>query len=326
MNISDIAKLACVSPAAVSRYLNDGYLSQEKKTRIAQVIQETGYKPSQSAKILRTGKTGLIGVIIPKIDSDSISQVVAGISEVLSRQGYQLLLANTENDSQKELEYLSTFQEHKVEGIIHLATLNSQKHIKAFQELSIPSVVLGQKATGQSCIYHDDYHAAYDLTSHVINKGHKNIGFIGVTEKDIAVGKMRKIGFLDAMNAAGLPVPEDILYTGSFYMDNGYENTPKLLKSHKNADAIICATDTIALGTIKYLNEHHISIPDEIAVAGFGENKASSVLSPTLTTVHFFYKECGIEGAKLLLNQIENQSSPNKSVLLGYEIRTNQSV
>lgn len=326
MNISDIAKLADVSPAAVSRFLNNGYLSQEKKDRIAKVIQETGYKPSQSAKILRTGKTGLIGVIIPKIDSDSISQVVAGISEILSQKGYQLLLANTENDSKKELEYLDTFQEHKVEGIIHLATIYSQKHMKAFQELPIPSVVLGQKTNACSCIYHDDYHAAYDLTKYIISKGHTNIGFIGVTEKDVAVGKMRKKGFLDAMSAAGLAVSDDSICTGSFYIDNGYKNTPKLLKATPKIDSIICATDTIALGAIKYLNQKHISIPDEIAVAGFGDGKASSILSPTLTTVHFYYKECGMEGAKLLLEQIAQQDTPNKAVLLGYEIMKNESI
>ena len=98
MNINEIARLAGVSRATVSRYLNNGYVSSEKKEVIRKVIQETGYQPSSQAQTLRTKKTSLIGVILPKINSDTISREVAGISDILTRRGYQLILANTNND------------------------------------------------------------------------------------------------------------------------------------------------------------------------------------------------------------------------------------
>ena len=98
MNINEIAKLAGVSRATVSRYLNEGYVSEEKKERIRAVIEKTGYQPSTQAQTLRTKKTRLVGVILPKINSDTVSRMVAGISDVLSKNGYQLLLANTNND------------------------------------------------------------------------------------------------------------------------------------------------------------------------------------------------------------------------------------
>ncbi len=103
MNINEIASLAGVSRATVSRFLNDGYVSEEKKEKIRKVIEETGYKPSAQAQMLRTKKTNLIGVIIPKINSDSISRMVAGISIVLSRAGYQHLLAHTDHDEYEEV-------------------------------------------------------------------------------------------------------------------------------------------------------------------------------------------------------------------------------
>lgn len=128
MNINEIAKLAGVSRATVSRYLNNGYVSDEKKERIQEVIDRTGYKPSTQAQTLRTKKTRLIGVILPKINSDSISRMVAGISVVLKEAGYQLLLANTENREKEELEYLRLFSENHVDGIILIATIITREH------------------------------------------------------------------------------------------------------------------------------------------------------------------------------------------------------
>ena len=326
MNINQIAKLAGVSPAAVSRYLNNGYLSAEKRQAIAKVIEETGYIPSTQAQTLRTKKTKIIGVIIPKIDSDSISQVVAGIGEVLNKKGYKMLLANTDNYDEKEIEFINTFKQNIVDGIILLGTVLTPKHKKALKDLTIPYVVLGQKTDISTCIYHDDYSAAYDLTDYILNKGHKNIGYIGVTENDIAVGVNRKKGFLDALERHDIKLPAEFIKTGPFNMNNGYENTKALLSQDMDIDAILCATDTIALGAIKYLNENSIKIPEDIAIAGFGESKPSSILSPSLTTVHFYYRECGIEGATVLLDKINRPDIPDKAMKLGFEIIKNQSV
>jgi len=326
MNISDIAKLAGVSPATVSRYLNNGYLSEEKRILIEKVITETGYKPSQQAQTLRTGKTKLIGIIIPKIDSDSISQYVSGVSEVLTKDGYHLLLANTENNSNKEIEYIETFKEANVEGIIYLGTIKTPKLSKIIKNLSIPMVILGQKADNASCIYHDDYNASFDLAKYALSKGHKKLCFIGATDKDIAVGQMRKKGFIDALTSAGISVSDNMLYSGSFNTDNGYKNTERILAEHPDTTAILCATDTIALGAIKCLHEKKIDIPKQIAIAGFGDSKASSVLNPTLTTVHFYYKECGIEGAKMLLDIIANNEMPIKFLKLNYKVIKNDSL
>ena len=110
MTIKEIAQLAGVSSAAVSRYLNGGYVSDEKKEQIRRVIEETGYQPSAQARILRTKKACLVGVVVPKINSESISRVTAGIEQVLSRRGYQMLLGSTDNDPVKEISYLKLFE------------------------------------------------------------------------------------------------------------------------------------------------------------------------------------------------------------------------
>ena len=145
MNIADIAKLAGVSPAAVSRYLNQGYLSQEKREAIRKVIEETGYRPMVQAQILRTRRTKTIGVILPKIDSFSIGSIVAGIDSVLEQKGFQILLADTHNDPDKEKEYLDSFDDQRVDGVILIATVFTSKHVAILKKSRVPVVVVGQQ-------------------------------------------------------------------------------------------------------------------------------------------------------------------------------------
>ena len=154
MNINEIAALAGVSRATVSRYLNNGYVSAEKREQIRKVIEETGYQPSAQAQMLRTKKTGFIGVIIPKINSDSISRMVQGISSVLGNKGYQLLLADTHNDVKEEIRYLKQLRQNHVDGIIMIGTYFTKEHYKAMKDITVPMVVLAQCVKDYSCVHY----------------------------------------------------------------------------------------------------------------------------------------------------------------------------
>lgn len=320
MTISEIAQLAGVSRAAVSRYLNDGYISEEKKERIKKVIEETGYRPSVQAQTLRTKKSRCIGVILPKINSEAVSRVVEGISSVLGKEGYQLLLANTENNSKKEIEFMNLLKNNNVEGIILIATLMGQEHKKTIKGLHMPIIVVGQETDYVSCIYHDDYHAAKQLTQLMIEKGCKKIGFIGVTEKDLAAGMERKRGYLEALKEAGLEIREEWIKIGDFSMQSGYKNMRKLIGQKEVPQAVFCATDTIAIGAAEYLKEGKIKIPQDIKIAGIGHNMMSRVVTPKLTTAHYHYKTSGIEAAKMLLEMLKEGSNVVKNVKLGFEV------
>ena len=128
MTINEIAKMAGVSRATVSRYLNNGYVSAEKKEIIKKVIEETGYVPSTQAQTLRTKKTNVIGVIIPRLNSDAIGKMISGISSVVAAENFQLILANTANDEKEELKYINTFKDNFVDGIILIGTIFTNKH------------------------------------------------------------------------------------------------------------------------------------------------------------------------------------------------------
>lgn len=324
MNINDIAKMAGVSKATVSRYFNGGYVSDEKKEKISQVIEETGYEPSKQGQILRTHKTGVVGVIIPQINSDSISRMVEGISSVLSEAGYQLLLANTHNHEKEELTYLSVLKNYHVDGIILLGTILTREHKRLLQETDIPLVILAQKFSGYGCVYNDDYRAALDVAQSMLC-GAKHPAYIGVTHKDKAVGEARKKGFLEACRKRHLVCDERAMLEAEFSLESGYEKAKELLAKAPDTDAVFCSTDQIAYGVVKYLKECGKKIPGEIQVAGMGDSTFSSMMEPTLTTVHFYYHTSGVEAANMLLGMLDGRVETIKEIKMGHRLELRES-
>lgn len=325
MTISEIAKLAGVSSAAVSRYFNKGYVSEEKKEAIKRVVEETGYRPSLQAQMLRTKRTKTIGVIVPKIDSNSVGRVVAGITSVLEETGYRLLLAVTEQNAEKELEYLDLFDDKQVDGVILLATILSAALKKKLKQMSVPVVLAGQYLAGCNCVYHDDYHAMYDVTKLVLSKGCKNFCYIGVTNRDKAMGAERFRGFQDALATAGVPILEENAETGGFNIESGYEKMKELYRKHPDVDAVICATDKIAVGAMRYLKEQGKSIGKDVLLAGQGDSILAGNVSPTLTTIHYYYEDSGKKSAQMLLELVEEGKISVREIKLGYELMEQES-
>lgn len=320
MDINQIAQMAGVSRATVSRYLNDGYVSQEKRAAIKRVIDKTGYVPSRQAKTLRTGKTDVVGVIIPKINSASVSRMVAGISSVLNDAGYQILLANTDNDAAREVDFMRLFTERRqVDGIILIATIFTAEHHAAIADLRVPVVVLDQNLPGYSCVHQDDYHAMRDVTELVL--GHaQHPGYIGVLEEDVSAGEMRHRGFVDACAQHGVDVPDDAQTRAEFTVDSGYSYAEAIMQAHPEIDALVCATDSIAYGALTYLREHGIDVPGAVQVSGVGDGELSQIVTPRLTTVHHHYKTSGVEAARMLLGLMSGDDSIPREIKMGYEL------
>ena len=320
MTIAEIAQRAGVSKTAVSRYLNSGYISQEKKEKIRAVIEETGYIPSRQAQNLRRGTSRMIGVILPKIDSESISRIVAGISQVLEEKGFQLLLANTENNIEREISYLEYFKNDQVDGILFIATILTSRHKEAIVGSRVPIVMIGQKADYVSCVYHDDFAAARELTELLVRPGRRQIGMLRVTLRDLAAGAARLQGFTEALREHGMQaMPERIIST-DFTLKAGYESCRRLMQACPETDAILCATDTIAVGAMQYLREQGKAVPGEVALAGVGHNRLSGIITPRLTTAHYYYKTSGVEAAKVLLQILDSDLDMHKQIQLGYRI------
>ena len=318
MNIAQIAKLAGVSNAAVSRYFNNGYLSQEKKEAIRRVVQETGYHPAMHAQALRTRKTLMIGVVAPKMASSSMGRIVDGLLSVLNESNYQMLLAVTQNNPQKEVEYLKAFQDKKVDGIILIATEFTQDHYRILEETEVPVVIVGQYMKNFCCVYHDDYGAMYDMTMHMLSKGRKKLGYIGVTGQDEAVGRRRLQGYCDAVEKSGFPELKKQTIVGGFSFESGYEKAAELIHIVPDLNGLICATDEIAAGAVQYFRESGYKMPQEILVSGLGDSNMAKAVGHSMMTIHYFYEKSGKMAASMLLSILTENEPEEREIKLGY--------
>lgn len=320
MDINEIARLAGVSRATVSRYLNNGYVSQEKRRLISRVIQETGYVPSQSAQQLRTGKTNLVGVIIPKVNSQAVARMLAGITERFAGTSYHTLISNTNNDPAEEIRCLRALSERpRVDGLIMLASVFTEEHLAALRALNSPVVILGQHLEGFSCVYHDDYRATFE-TAKVALRSAQHPGFIGVREDDVAAGAMRLRGFVDACRSVGIEPSPEAMATGDFSVESGYLCCEQIMDARPETDAIVCATDSMAYGALTCLREYGHRVPEEVQVTGIGDSELSRIVMPTLTTAHLFFKTSGKEAAKMLIETMDDGDEIPRQLKMGYEI------
>lgn len=320
MNISEFAEYAGVSKSAVSRYFNNGYLSDDKREKIEKAIEETGYSPSISAQAIKTRVTKLVGVIIPKLSSESCARITEGISQVLYEHGYQILLVNTANDCNKEIEYLDLFRQNRVDGVIFLATVFTDVHRSLLKKMHIPVVITGQEYKGFSCVCHDDFGAAYALTELMLHKGAVRPAYIGVTDDDKAAGEARHKGFLKALADNDISLDKHNSVTAEFNIDSGYSCAKKIFSGREHPDCIFCATDNIAAGAILYCRENGIKIPEDVMICGVGDSKIGAITAVPLTSARLHYKTAGIEAAQMLLNSIGRASNVPKIMKLDYEI------
>ena len=157
------------------------------------------------------------------------------------------------------------------------------------------------------------------LKEKLAEKG-KKFAYIGVTDKDEAVGACRKKGFMDAIHKAKLEVVPERMKIGSFTMDSGYEMAKELFEEEPSIDSLVCATDTMAVGAMTYLKEIGLRIPEDVQIAGIGDGVPGKIVEPKLTTVHFYYKTSGMEAAAMLADLIENDTGISKEIKMGCEL------
>jgi len=320
LTIKEIAEMAKVSRTTVSRVLNEsGYVSEEARKRVLEVVEKTGYVPSQQAQSLRTKKTKVIGVVIPKLGTETAGRIVYGINDVLSEKGYQILLTSTNLQTQKEIDYLRLLKSRQVDGIILIATNTNEELIAEIKQLHLPFVAIGQDIPGVSSVTYDDFLAAKSITQLLIQKGRKRIAFIGVDEADQAVGLMRKQGYMDAIEEANLTICSEWMTKANFDIPSGYEAMAKIMNQTSEnikPDAVFCVTERIAIGAMQFLKEHGYQIPSQFSIAGIGASDISKYVEPALTTMDYENEVAGKEAAKFLVDQLEKNENIQKKVIL----------
>lgn len=309
VTIQDIANMVNVSKSSVSRYLNNGYVSEEKAEKIREAIEKTGFETNFFAKRLKTKQSKLIGIILPRIDSVTVGKLLTGINKKLESEGYQGIILISELSVEKELSHINSLYQQGVDGIIVNSIAITKEHIKLVNRLNIPVIFTGQKNNLVDCIKINDYEAGKIMGNFFKEKNHKRVVFIGVSEEDEAVGIDRKNGFISAFKDGNENSRVDFIQADFSFM-KGYEKSKEALDFKPTA--IICATDNICLGVLRYLHENRIGVPEEVSVAGFGGYDVGSVSYPTLTTIAFNYEAIGNQAAQGILDLINDKELTNE--------------
>ncbi|MCM3172467.1 LacI family DNA-binding transcriptional regulator [Paenibacillus sp. MER 99-2] len=320
--ISDIAQMAGVAKSTVSRFLNGGSVSENTRQKIEQIIKQYNYVPNTFAQSLKAKKTSIIGTVVPRLDSFATSQTLIGIDEELRNNQYQMLIANTSQDMKREIDGIYDFARQKVSGIILLAAEVTEAHLKAIEEIGIPVLLVGQQHPNIHSLVHNDDQAGYEMGKYIVQQGHRNIVYLGVTERDQAVGIHRKQGFKRAIAECG--ECQVTYHETSFKMSEAVVTAEAIVRDRK-ATIIVGATDNIALGVMKTAFSNKIRIPQELSITGFGGYDITEMIHPTLTTVKFHYLQAGKLAADHIIRLVQG-GVVEKQTVLDVEIIPRESV
>lgn len=323
LTIVDIAKMAGVGSTTVSRYFNGGNLKKETREKIKKIVEEYNYTPNTFAKALKGTDSKIIGVIVPCLHSYVSSNTLKYIDKNLKENNYETLIMNADFDEEKQLDYIRKLARMNVDGIILLPTTMSKSYESTIKSIDVPVVLLGQEGEYTYSVEYNDFNAARDLANFVLACGHRKIAYLGVGEEDIAVGYYRKLGFMTTLEKYNLS-PVDVLIT-NFGMEDSYRLTNENIDKLKKATCLICATDNLAYGAIKALEENGLNIGTDYSVAAFGDYASSALLKSPLTTIKFDLEDAAKKTVGMLLNVIKKKETEMK-ILIGYDLKTRSSV
>ncbi|WP_038069361.1 MULTISPECIES: LacI family DNA-binding transcriptional regulator [Thermoanaerobacterium] len=329
-NIDDVAKLANVSTATVSRVFNNSpYVSEKARESVLKAAKELGYEPSILARSLAMKKTNTIGLIVPDISNPYYSEVVRGIEDVCNIYKYNIILCNADNSRDKEIQYIDMLKSRWVDGIIFHSDYFSDEIYHIFKDRKIPLVLAG-RATSYDIPYVviDNRKAAYDATKYLISQGHKKIGVIhgdlnGMKETVDSVDRL--YGFLDAMKEAGLKVYDELIKESNFKAKGGYMAAKEMLMGNVKPDAIFAFSDIMAMGAINAIFDAGLKCPEDVSVIGFDNLDLAEVTRPALATVAQPMYDIGAVAARMLIKIIDNKKISEKKVILKHRLIIRQS-
>lgn len=322
--IHEIAKVLNTTASTVSRALNNNpRISEETRRKVFEMAKEMGYEPNTMASSLRKGSSRIIGIIVPYTDRIFFSSVIRGIEEEVKKKGYNVIICQSYEKIANEVEDVNALLSAQVAGIIISLSreTNTYEHLEKVIRHHKP-LVLFDRTTSEldtSSVAIDDHQGAYASVAHLIENGYSKIAFF-TSSKNVSIFRERFQGYLAALKDHGLPVNEDFIIEVPSDVEQGKLVTEKLMALKNKPDAIFSTSDFSALGAIKWLTEHNYRVPEDIGVAGFGNDPITQYLDPTMTSVDQQSKLMGKTTAQVFLEQLEKGTTEHRKVLLSPEL------
>lgn len=319
VRLVDVAAHAQVSVTTVSHALSSRRpVSEATRKRVLDAIAELGYQPNELARSLRTHRTHTVALIIPDITNGFYTALARGFQDVLKRHGYHALVCNTDAELSEEVAYLNQVVSRGVDGIVMAAFQVRSGDLRPALDADIPMVLLAPDPVprGVDTVGCDDAAGTVTATSYLLDKGFERVGYIGGPPGQ-GPSDPRYEGYLRALRDRGIDPDPDLLTSTDFTRDGGAKAGRALLDLPSPPRAVVCVNDLVAIGVLEVARERGVSVPSELAVVGFDDIEAASLICPALTSVVNPAREMGQTCARLLLDRIrgEHTGSARRVVL-----------
>ena len=331
VSIKDVAKLAGVSTATVSRALANPDKVQEKtRSKVLAAVEKSGYVANSLARSFRTRRTRSVVVLVPDITNSFFSNIIQGIEQVARNNNYRILLGDMQNNPENARAYGELCAQRQADGLISLGRTIPFPYTKNRKTMDPkwPPLVM-------ACEYDDvipvpgvgidNEAAALEGVRYLASQGHTHIAYINGPQ-DSPLCKDRVRGYRKGMAELGVRRTRSLIYRGDFTLDSGAQAAKAICTGKKRPTAIFAANDAMAIGALQALKNNRLRVPKDISVMGFDDIKFAAYCDPPLTTIHQPRNEIGTLSMEMMLDQLNGKAIPNKRLQLPFELVVRASV
>ncbi|MGZ4162077.1 MAG: LacI family DNA-binding transcriptional regulator [Neobacillus sp.] len=314
--ISDVARMAGLSPATVSRVLNGHpYVSEEKKNRVKEAVEKLNYFRNSSAQKLRSQKTDTIAVCVPLLTNPFFAYLLEGIDRTATEAGLQLLVCQTRYEMKKELQYLNLLKTKQVDGIILTSIENDWNAIEEYTKHG-PIILCNEQSriANVSNVHLDQVYGGYIGTRHLIERGYEKIAYCR-GEQASGIAEDREAGYNLALAEFGLSTRHDWIFRNATDIESGKQIANKIATLKNRPNAVFTGGDQVAAGIVLEAKRLGIKVPEELAVIGFDDQPIAEVTVPPLTTIRQPIQEIGRMAMDLLIDQLKENTGKGVSTI-----------
>ncbi|MDJ1472036.1 LacI family DNA-binding transcriptional regulator [Xanthocytophaga flava] len=331
ITIYDIAKQLNISPATVSRALNDHpAINNTTKSLIASTAREMGYRINPFASSLRKKRTNTLGVIVPRLNSYFMSTVLAGMEKEANEASYNLIISQSMESFKKEITNARTMFDSRVDGLLVSLAFDTEdlEHFEPFLKRNIPLLFFDRVMSHNqsTSIIIDNVRAGYEVTSHLISQGSQRIMHVtGSLKRNVYADRLK--GYQQALSEAGIAYDDSLVKVTDLGMDTGQWVVQQIQEMSMTPDGLFVANDFCAVSCMSALKRAGYAVPQDVAVAGFNNDPLSQVVEPNLTTIHYPGYEMGEIAVKSLISHLNGVSASHatNTIILRSELIVRES-
>jgi LacI family transcriptional regulator len=316
----DVARLAEVSTATVSRALADGgpRVKPETRERVLRAVAELDYHPNHLPRNMRRRSSRILGLVVSDIGNPFFTAIARGCEDVAQSRGYSFVLANTDEDTDREAARLHTIASERAAGVILASTDEATEPIRRLVATGIPVVALDRRIDGidVDTVTVDNETASYQAIRHLLELGHERVAMIAGPAARSSI-RERADGYRRALREHRLHLGDGLLRRGDLRETGGYRMTLDLLDADEPPTAIFSVNNLTTIGVLRALRERGLRIPADLSLIGFDDLPTGELLDPPLTAVVQPTYQLGVRSAELLLRRVENREAPVQEVVLG---------